>query len=238
MSDPLRRLAAALRDEGGLSPVRAPRPRRPGGARRAGLRRAPRRAPTPRSTRSSLEAIHEGYLLHYGTPRVVTDAEPDLALLAGDRLYALGLARLAALGDTEAVAELADVIALSAAAHAAGDPALAAAAWRAGARPSATAPRRPMRRPRRPPGPAILAPRRPSKRSRATWPEPAPGLAPDHRVPGGMVAGRRRGPRGPGHRFTRHIPMADPRKPKKSPYTLDRGVPGAFEGETITRRRL
>jgi menaquinol-cytochrome c reductase iron-sulfur subunit len=32
--------------------------------------------------------------------------------------------------------------------------------------------------------------------------------------------------------------MADPRKPKKSKYTLDRGVPGAFEGETITRRRL
>lgn len=32
--------------------------------------------------------------------------------------------------------------------------------------------------------------------------------------------------------------MADPRQPKKSPYTADRGVPGAFEGETITRRRL
>jgi menaquinol-cytochrome c reductase iron-sulfur subunit len=35
--------------------------------------------------------------------------------------------------------------------------------------------------------------------------------------------------------------MADPSKrPKKkqSPYTVDRGVPGAFEGETITRRRL
>ncbi|HEY2637841.1 MAG TPA: Rieske (2Fe-2S) protein [Solirubrobacteraceae bacterium] len=32
--------------------------------------------------------------------------------------------------------------------------------------------------------------------------------------------------------------MPDPRKPKKSPYTADRGMPGAFEGETITRRRL
>jgi quinol---cytochrome c reductase iron-sulfur subunit, bacillus type len=32
--------------------------------------------------------------------------------------------------------------------------------------------------------------------------------------------------------------VADPRKPKQSPYTLDRGIPGAFEGETITRRRL
>ena len=39
--------------------------------------------------------------------------DPDLALLAGDRLYALGLERLAALGDLEAVAELADVIALA-----------------------------------------------------------------------------------------------------------------------------
>jgi len=32
--------------------------------------------------------------------------------------------------------------------------------------------------------------------------------------------------------------MADPRKPKKSPYTVDRQIPGAFEGETVTRRRL
>jgi Rieske Fe-S protein len=36
----------------------------------------------------------------------------------------------------------------------------------------------------------------------------------------------------------RLLTVPDPRKPKKSPYTLDRGVPGAFEGETITRRRL
>ncbi|HET8674080.1 MAG TPA: ubiquinol-cytochrome c reductase iron-sulfur subunit [Thermoleophilaceae bacterium] len=32
--------------------------------------------------------------------------------------------------------------------------------------------------------------------------------------------------------------MADPSKKKQSPYTKDRGVLGAFEGETITRRRL
>ena len=62
------------------------------------------------------------------------DADPDLALLAGDRLYALGLARLAALGDLDAVAELADVIALCALAHAEGEPTLADAAWEAGAR--------------------------------------------------------------------------------------------------------
>ena len=44
--------------------------------------------------------------------RCSTTADPDLALLAGDRLYALGLERLVALGDLEAVRELADVIAL------------------------------------------------------------------------------------------------------------------------------
>ena len=59
--------------------------------------------------------------------------DPDLALLAGDRLYALGLERLAAIGDLESVAELADVIALSAQAHAEGDPARAEAVWDAGA---------------------------------------------------------------------------------------------------------
>ena len=50
-------------------------------------------------------------------------------MLAGDRLYALGLERLAAIGDLEAVAELADVIALCAQAHAEGDPARAEAVW-------------------------------------------------------------------------------------------------------------
>ena len=61
-------------------------------------------------------------------------------MLAGDRLYALGLERLAAIGDLEAVAELADVIALCAQAHAEGDPARAEAVWEAGARAVATGP--------------------------------------------------------------------------------------------------
>ncbi|MDA0181102.1 hypothetical protein OJ997_12420 [Solirubrobacter phytolaccae] len=80
-----------------------------------------------------VEAIREGYLEHYGEGRVVRPEDPDLALLAGDRLYALGLERLAATGDLEAVAELADVIALCAQAHAEGDPARAEAVWSAGA---------------------------------------------------------------------------------------------------------
>ena len=80
-----------------------------------------------------VEAIREGYLQHYASGRVVKPDDPDLALLVGDRLYALGLERLAAIGDLEAVAELADVIALCAQAHAEGDPARADAVWDAGA---------------------------------------------------------------------------------------------------------
>ena len=81
-----------------------------------------------------IEAIYEGYLLHYGTPRVVRVAEADLGLLAGDQLYAIGLARLVALGDTAAVAELADTITLSALSQGAGCKELAGAVWTAGAR--------------------------------------------------------------------------------------------------------
>jgi hypothetical protein len=82
----------------------------------------------------AVAAIHEGYLLHYATGRVIDPGgDSDLALLAGDRLYAIGLERLAALGDVVAVAELADVIALCAQAHSAGDEDLAAAIWEAGA---------------------------------------------------------------------------------------------------------
>jgi hypothetical protein len=81
-----------------------------------------------------MDTIYEGYLLHYRTPRVVRAAEQDLGLLAGDRLYALGLALLVKLGDIDAVAELADVITLTSLAHAGGNPELADAVWTAGAR--------------------------------------------------------------------------------------------------------
>jgi hypothetical protein len=67
-----------------------------------------------------LEAVYEGYLMHYGTPRAFAGMDEDLRLLAGDALYALGLARLAAAGDLAAVTELSDLISLSAQAHAAG----------------------------------------------------------------------------------------------------------------------
>jgi hypothetical protein len=88
-----------------------------------------------------VEAIHEGYLLHYCAGRIVRPDDPDLSLLAGDRLYALGLARLAELGDLDAVGELADVISLAAQAHAEGDAERAAAVWEAGVRAVGDGPR-------------------------------------------------------------------------------------------------
>ena len=68
-----------------------------------------------------VEAVREGYLLHYEQPRLLAGHDPDLALLAGDYLYALGLDRLAALGDDRAVAILADLISQCARLHAEGD---------------------------------------------------------------------------------------------------------------------
>jgi hypothetical protein len=94
----------------------------------------PRAARHPEDYELLVETIYEGYLLHYGAPRVALTADEDLALLAGDRLYALGLARLIGLGDITAVSELADTITLSALSQGAGQPELADAVWTAGAR--------------------------------------------------------------------------------------------------------
>jgi hypothetical protein len=111
--DTLPRIAERLRGEGGLlaAAVADPDPALPAGW-------------------EPVEAIREGYLLHYGEARLVFTEDADLALLAGDRLYALGLAELAEMGDLEAVRTMAEVIARAATAHAAGDPEAAAKAWR------------------------------------------------------------------------------------------------------------
>jgi hypothetical protein len=79
----------------------------------------------------TLEAVYEGYLMHYGTPRAFAGMDEDLRLLGGDALYALGLERLASQGDVEAVAELSDLISLTAQAHAEGRPDDAERLWRA-----------------------------------------------------------------------------------------------------------
>lgn len=80
-----------------------------------------------------LEAVYEGYLLHYAEPRAFTGMDADLRLLAGDALYALGLSRLADKGDLEAVAELSDLISLTAQAQAEGRDQDAESAWLASA---------------------------------------------------------------------------------------------------------
>ena len=57
-----------------------------------------------------IEAVREGYLLHYEEPRLLAGHDDDLGVLAGDYLYALGIQRLAALGDWDAVLALANLI--------------------------------------------------------------------------------------------------------------------------------
>jgi hypothetical protein len=138
-AETLRRLAEALREQGGLlaGALRADGPRPAPGAGDPALGALAAAGPRSDGRRADVafvvEAIREGYLLHYATGRLLADDDRDLILLAGDHLYALGLARLAALGDLAAVSELADVISLGARAHAEGRPELAEAAWEAGA---------------------------------------------------------------------------------------------------------
>jgi hypothetical protein len=61
-----------------------------------------------------VETIYEGYLVHYGRPRLFAPADADTALLLGDYLYAHGLVRIAGSGDVAAVADLAELISLCA----------------------------------------------------------------------------------------------------------------------------
>jgi hypothetical protein len=77
-----------------------------------------------------LETIYEGYLVHYGHPRLYEPQDGDAALVLGDYLYAQGLARIAALGQVEAVSDLAELISLCAQARADGRPG-DGAAWAA-----------------------------------------------------------------------------------------------------------
>ncbi len=84
----------------------------------------------PEELRLGLETIYEGYLVHYGRPRLFAPADEDVALLLGDYLYAHGLVRVAETGSVAAVADLAELISLCAQARAEerdGD----AAAWAA-----------------------------------------------------------------------------------------------------------
>jgi hypothetical protein len=61
-----------------------------------------------------LETIYEGYLLHYGRPRLFAPADRDTGVLLGDYLYAHGLVRIAALGEVAVVGDLSELISLCA----------------------------------------------------------------------------------------------------------------------------
>ena len=91
------------------SSASSPTARRPR-ARSGGNRSAPsaQREPDPVFSRLvpderfvlGLETIYEGYLLHYGRPRLFDPPDDDVALLLGDALLAHGLVRIAETGAT------------------------------------------------------------------------------------------------------------------------------------------
>jgi len=71
-------------------------------------------ARAPPACALGIETIYEGYLVHYGRPRLFAPADADTALLLGDYLYAHGLVRIARAGSVEAVRDLAELISLCA----------------------------------------------------------------------------------------------------------------------------
>jgi hypothetical protein len=82
-----------------------------------GARREPRGVFSPLADARyalGLETIYEGYLCHYGRPRLFAPRDDETALLLGDYLYAHGLVRIADTGNVDAVAELAGLISLCA----------------------------------------------------------------------------------------------------------------------------
>jgi len=131
--DALRALAAQLRAE--ATPI-SPHVVEPAAVPALGELAAagPAAAAAPGEYALVVEAVHEGYLLHYGEPRLLAGHDADLALLAGDYLYALGLDRLASLGDTAAVGVLADLISRCAQLHAEGQEEAVPQLWQDAAR--------------------------------------------------------------------------------------------------------
>lgn len=131
-SEALKALAAQLRDEDTPISPHVVEPAEPpilGELAASG----PGAAAAPGEYALVVEAVREGYLLHYEQPRLLAGHDSDLALLAGDYLYALGLDRLAALEDTRSVAILSDLIATCARLQAEGDTAPVENLWRAAA---------------------------------------------------------------------------------------------------------
>jgi len=122
--DPL--VPASVQTVGGIPGI----PYRDGDPRFGDLVAAgPRTEPDPERYAFVVEAIREGYLCHYGESRLLDLPDPDVALLAGDLLYAIGLAELSAIGDLESTGILSDLIRVAADLRAAGHPDRAELMW-------------------------------------------------------------------------------------------------------------
>lgn len=80
--------------------------------------------------RLAIESIFEGYLLHNGVSRILEPGTAELDLLAGDYMYARGLASICGLGDLDCIRMLADLISICSLVHCENlDPGEALSAW-------------------------------------------------------------------------------------------------------------
>lgn len=131
----LDRLVARIVAEGdpleAIRPPAAAAPAYPEGDPRFGELAAagPRAAADPARYAFVVEAIREGYLCHFGAARLLELPDPDLALLAGDLLYAIGLNELSGLDDLQSTEILSDLIRVAADLRAGGQPERAEAFW-------------------------------------------------------------------------------------------------------------
>ena len=89
----------------------------------------PRTAPRAGEYAFIVEAVREGYLCHYGRSRILDEPDDDLALLAGDLFYAIGIRGLAELEDLESTGILSDLIRVAAELQASGRQDLAEVLW-------------------------------------------------------------------------------------------------------------
>jgi hypothetical protein len=125
-SDALRRLADRVLEEGPPLAVREPGPETGFGELAAC---GPRTSARAGDYAFVVEAVREGYLCHYGSSRVLDQPDPDLALLAGDLFYAIGIRGLSELDDLESTGILSDLIRVAAELQAAGRGDLAETLW-------------------------------------------------------------------------------------------------------------
>ena len=127
---PLERLAVRVREEGPPLSARDPEELLAEATRFGDLAAAgPRTRGQGGEYAFVVEAVREGYLCHYGTSRILAETDPDLALLAGDLFYAIGIRGLAELDDLESTGILSDLIRVAADLQAAGRPDLAEILW-------------------------------------------------------------------------------------------------------------